>query len=389
MSVAPGDVGGGPPLFCECERLRVDLDAARTQVEKLTAIARDQAKAIAELTDECPPWAPTVATIYWLYGPTRWSEENWPRVWNRLVPVVNELGALPAAKLTPEVWDRHISVRKTQVIPVVGRPPKDATLNLELGRAKEMLRWAVSNKYLKYNPLQPAKKLRTVTRRETWLPVDQVELLLIAADDVVDKRKSDGEDDGLRAKLLKAFVLCCHDSMLRAGEALNIRRRGIGEDGRVEVASRETKNRRRRTVFLTPRTIEAIGSIPDDESCPYVFARGGVRIGQRGMAYWFREACNIAGVDAMAAPGEERIRAHDLRASGASTADELGARATAIRDGLGHASLSVTEHYLRSAKAENARAVTTVMATIADSPRRGPKRSPAAAKRGRVRKSSA
>ncbi len=67
-------------------------------------------------------------------------------------------------------------------------------------------------------------------------------------------------------------------------------------------------------------------------------------------------------MDSLAAPGEKQIRPHDLRASGASTADEHGARATAIRDAMGHSRLKATETYLRSAQAANARAATDVMA---------------------------
>ncbi len=86
---------------CDCARLTQELEESRLQIVQLTQIAKDQAKALAELTDECPPWAPSLAIIYWLYGPTRWAERGWHSFWNRLVPVVNAIGDMPAAKLTP------------------------------------------------------------------------------------------------------------------------------------------------------------------------------------------------------------------------------------------------------------------------------------------------
>jgi integrase len=288
--------------------------------------------------------------------------------------VVDELGDLPAIKLTPDKWALHVTMRKQTAKGRYGEPIKDSCLNLELGRAKEMLTWAVNAKLIKFNPLTPAKAIKTVAHRETWLAPDYVDRLLLAADDVVDKRLAAGDDNGLRAKVLKAFILCCHDSMLRFNEARNLRRDRIGSDGRVELAARETKSKKRRTIFLTPRTMEAIARLPVNPRIPYVFADEAGQIVERRIHYWFRRACEIAGVDAYAAPGERQIRPHDLRASGATTADENGARATAVRDALGHSLLSTTEKYLRSERRENARMVAEVIVAATDK-RRGPKRS--------------
>lgn len=187
-----------------------------------------------------------------------------------------------------------------------------------------------------------------------------------------DKRRPDGEDDGVRTRVLRAFTLVCHDSMLRFGEALQVmhNRERIGEGGRFELAARTTKGNKRRAVFLTPRTVDAVRSLPATK-----FAR-------RTISYWFRELCRIAGVDALAAPGEKQIRPHDLRASGASTADERGARATAIRDAMGHSRMKATEVYLRSAQAENARSATEIMT---EAVRRPPVRSPRGAKHKNVK----
>lgn len=339
----------------------------------MTAIARDQAKALAELTDECPPWAPSVAIIYWLYSGPGAGRANWSSIWNRLIPFVNAYGAMPAIKVTPSMWEAHRGQRKREVVTRTGAPLKDATLNRELERVKEMLDWGVSEKLIKYNPLRAAKAVPTVTRRETWLPPADVDRMLAAADDVVDLRLAPGDDDGFRAVVLKAFVLCLHDSMLRPGEARSIMRERIAEDGRVEVASRHSKNKKRRTVFLTPRTIDAIEAIPRDPKSPFVFARNGAQLGERLLGYWFRALAKVAGVDVLAAPGDMAVHAHDLRASGATTADENGARATAIRDALGHKFLATTEIYLRSGQAEAARSVAEVI-VAATGQRRGPKR---------------
>lgn len=364
-SEGDGSCSGG---CSECVRLRA-------QLAEVTAIARDQAKALAEMADDWPPWAPSVAIIYWLYWPTCLARDNWRKIWNRLIPFVDAFGDMPAMKLTPAMWDGHRGRRKMTIIPSKGKPPKETTLNRELERLKEMLDWAVLNRLMKFNPLRPAKAVPTVTRRETALPPADVDRLVAAADDVVDRRRADGDDDGLRALVLKAYVLCLHDSMLRPGEARNIQRDRIGRDRAVEVWSRESKNKKRRTVFLTPRTVDAIDAVPRDPGSPYVFSRAGKQLDKRLLGNWFRALAEVAGVDVLAAPGDDRVHAHDLRASGATTADENGARATAIRDALGHKRLATTEIYLRSGQRESARSVAHVMAA-ATAPRRAPKRSP-------------
>jgi integrase len=356
-----------------CVRQRQELQEARAQIQKLTSTVRDQAKAIAELTDDCPPAAPSLAIVYWLFSQTQSTKANWKDHWNRLIPVVNALGDIPAIKLTPMAWETHRTKRKQTAMGRHGRPIKDSILNVELSRTKELLKWAVNNKLIKYNPLASAKAHKTIGHRETWLGPEYVDRLLAAADDVVDKRLADGDDSGLRSKVLRAFILCCHDSMLRLNEARNLRRDRIGPDGRVELAASETKSRKRRTIFLTPRTLEAIAMLAPIPGCPFVFADQDGQIAERRIHYWFRTCAKLAGVDAYAAPGEVQIRPHDLRASGATTADEHGARAKALQDALGHAVISTTARYMRSEQSSNARTVATVIISATD-PRRGAKR---------------
>ena len=68
----------------------------RAQVVTLTATVRDQARALAELTDECPPWAPSLAIVYWLWAETRRGLPGWRLTWNRIRPLIDSLGSLPA-----------------------------------------------------------------------------------------------------------------------------------------------------------------------------------------------------------------------------------------------------------------------------------------------------
>jgi integrase len=361
----------------EVERLRAELHASRVQLAKVTAIARDQAKALAAVTDDCPPWAPSVAICYWIWSDARRGNSAWFDAWKRIRYLVSYFGDLPAQKLTVMRWEQYRTYRRTQLT-VFGTPPCDHTLNMELRRAKEMLAFAVERELIKYSPLTAAKPVKTVSQRETRLSADDIERLLIAADDVTDLRLRDGDDDGTRAAILKAFLLCCFDSLLRFNETRHLRRDRIRPDGTYEIFGSETKSGRCRIIVFTPRTLEAVARVPQLVGTPYIFAsptssEPGNLIGEQTIRFWFRRACKLSGVDAKATKRDKRVRLHDARSGGASLADEMGARATAIRTTLGHVNLSTTQRYLRSDERNNAREIAAVIVAATDQ-RRGPKR---------------
>jgi len=237
-----------------------------------------------------------------------------------------------------------------------------------------MLKWAVANKLLEANPLAAAKGTRALSARETWLTEADVAKLLEAANHVRDGRGPcfPGRRE-YRGVILRAFILACVDSGLRKNEARLLRHDRIGPDGVVELLARQTKSRRRRIVALTPRTLEAIKTIPEEwryvpTSCknpivvrrhtrePYVFInpQTGDLLSDRTLWFWFRKAVVASGLDARCAAGDGRLRVHDLRHTFASLADAKGASATAVRDALGHTNLGITERYLHRNRAKGA-----------------------------------
>src|SRR6185437_9677106 len=147
-------------LRAEVERLRTELQASRMQLAKVTAIARDQAKALADLGDECPPWAPSLAIVYWKWSEARRGEKGWQQIWNCIRWLIEDLGQLPAPLLTPVRWDEFRSRCRLRVTPR-GGPPCDATLNIYLVYAKAMLNFAVERGMMKHNPLTRAKPVPT------------------------------------------------------------------------------------------------------------------------------------------------------------------------------------------------------------------------------------
>jgi len=113
------------------------------------------------------------------------------------------------------------------------------------------------------------------------------------------------------------------------------------------------KGRKLRTVVLTTRTLEAIRAVPGEGR---LFPEGATTI--RG---WFRWCCEHGRIDAKAAPRDKRIVPHHLRHAGATEADALGVRPSALQLTLGHAKMSTTERYLHRDKLTAAREVAEAM----------------------------
>lgn len=366
---------GASEALCECAFLRSELVASKLQLARLTQTVRSQQRTIAELTGAEPGAAPSVACVYWLYAPPRWGDRSWAKVSAKLRPFVDEYGDLGAHLVTPQIWDAH-RVRRLQTPTRMGRPPCERTLNFSLAEVNALLKWAVRRQIIRRNPLEEAKAIKVRARRETTITPEELDRLIHAAEDLRDERIPVEDDDGQVSAKVKAFLLCLYRSMLRWNEAMTLRWDRIGELGDVELLGRETKSGRRRMVTLTPETLEAISRINRVPDSPFVFANPETLkpYSYSGFRKWWAKICHWAGMDSLVAEGDTRLQPRDLRASGATAADEAGVRPTAIQGAMGHASLSTTQLYLRSDQTANARLVASKM----DGEERGP---PRAAKR--------
>jgi integrase len=349
------------------EEDRRQIAALTAQIAALTAIVAQQATSLALLADGMRPTATiTIAALYSEFEKTRGGDYSWRWLRNRLLPLVRRIGNRRAMELTPLLWAEHRSARASEKATKLGAGPSDSTLNMELTRAKEMLDFGVTSKLLEHNPLKAAKAVKTVSGRETWLGEAEVHRLLGGSHAV----------SGQRPKvIIRAFILCALDAMMRFNEVRKLRWDRIAADGVIELSARQTKSRRRRVVALTPRALEAIREIPPVLGNPYVFANPdtGKLYGEITIRKWFRTACIASGVDAFAAEGE-RVVPHSLRHSGASLADARGASALSIKEALGHASLATSERYLHRHRETGARDLAALMAAGAESERRGPQR---------------
>jgi integrase len=339
-TIAHAPSGADTPPPTELEALRAQLAALTRVIERLTAGPAQKQTTIGQLFDA--------------YQRIRQADTSWKNLRNRLRPLVRRLGRLRVFELTPTVWAEHVAVRKMQQT-MRNRPPTDQTLNIELQRAKEMIDWGVTAGLVDTNALKPARKIKTISARETFLTEPQIMELL---DLGVAKLPS------IRAQLvMRAFVLCAYDGMMRLQEVRRLRRDRIGKDGVIELQAKQTKSRKRRMVALTPRALAALAEIPPVEGTQQVFTNPetGKLHGVTTIESWFRAACIASGVDTYAVEGE-RVLIHTLRHSGASAADARGASPSAVKDALGHSSLATTERYLHRHREASARDLARLMA---------------------------
>lgn len=359
----------------EVARLREQLASAWAEIKGLRRTVAHQARQLSLLESETSPTAPSLNCCYWLFSLSHEHTPSWKEHRNRLLPSLRGLGTMPAPDVTPTVWVRHLAARRHEVDRYGGTPCAH-TLNIELGRLKGLLDWCVETQVLAFNPLSAAKYEKTTSRRETTLKPYDVDRLLESAGELRDRRREDYDDDGSRAAMLKAIVLCWFDSMLRFDEARHLRRDMIEADGSYPVQREETKTASGvRTVTLTPRTLDAIRAVPIHPATNYVFVNmaKGTLIGQTTMRGWFRWACEHGRLDARAVPGE-RIVPHLLRHAGATAADAAGARPGALQMTLGHANMRSTERYLHRDRAESARHVAEKIIKATRAVRRGPQK---------------
>ncbi len=345
-----------------------DGDDAEARLARAVALAVREQVAAALDTDRRGPARATITirSLFESFEKSRGSSRSWKENRNRLVPLIRRLGETAAADLTPLAWAEHRAARADERHRF-GDFPKPHTLSVEFMRAKELLRFGVEAGFLGSNPLQNARRERTVSARETWLDETGVQQLLGG----VTALRSD------RARVvMRAFVVLCVDGMMRFNEARHLRRDRI-RDGVVELSAKATKNKRNRFIGLTPRVLAALEDIPPVLGSPFFFANPKTRrpFGHATFHEWFSAIRFQSGVQALAADGE-RVVIHTLRHSGASAADARGASAMAIKDALGHSSLAITEKYLHRHREAGARDLARLMAEGSERERRGPKAAP-------------
>lgn len=314
---------------------------------------------------------PTVGMLYVSFKKTQSPGRPWQLVRALLRPFVLRFWRTPAESLTAAMWAEHIAKRKKEPtrtyragkkLPKGSRPPQATTLNLERMRALQLLNFGVDNGVIDKNPLARTKPLKARKGRDTRLTEDQFEKLIANADVL--------EDD--RPAKFRALITAMCDAMMRIGEARRIRRDRIGLDGRYVIPASQSKNGEARIVTFTRDCLAAFAAVPVYPGSPYVIPsqrNGGRPYDANALRDWVYLVAEKAGLNAFVADGDVKIKPHDIRATGASIADERGAPIRLIQQALGHKHAETTLRYIRRARYQDANAMAAIMEE-----RRGPRR---------------
>jgi integrase len=353
----------------EVARLRSELQDAHGQVRTLHGVVADQARALAGLAPPDAVNSLPLKDVFAAYEVHRGKEHSWIVIRDRLRPLVRRLGDLPCGLLTPKKWSEHRRARMKEVM-YRGTGPNATTLNIELARAKTMLKWAAEEEqgFVSFNPLRDAKREKQKPPRRTWLTEADLQRLLKAEQPIPE-----------RARLMfHAFLLTAADTGLRFDEVRTLRRDRISRiDGAVVVQIPDTKNRKAHLAGLTSRAWEALSEIAHCGS-EFFFGnhhRNGRLFSESSIWRWFRLAAEDVDLDSIVAAGEGRVRIHDLRRSAASNAHNRGATLLEVQDLLNHSNPGITAQYVQRTNA-NAIRVARLMERGAEMERRGPQRSP-------------
>jgi integrase len=277
--------------------------------------------------------AVTVDQLYRLWEKARGRCKSWNVMRVRMAPVREALGSRPVMLLRPADWAAYVSQRR--VTPIRRDEPertyKDLTINQELGWMKAMCNWGVELGHVPYNPISVVKPTKTKRQRDTAPVEDDITKLLKLADPV-----------------RTVVVLCAADSGMRRNEICQMRWDWVNESARIiNIPGWATKNSKPRTVPMTARTWQAIRAMPKDPRCPNVLVNPNTSrpFGSGTFTDSFRQLSRAAGIQA--APGDGRVRLHDLRHGWASQASRRGVRLDMVSKILGHATIQQTLVYVQ------------------------------------------
>ena len=196
---------------------------------------------------------------------------------------------------------------------------KPATVNRIMCRLRHMLNKAVEWELLDESPMRRLKFLRENNARLRYLSLEECERLIA----------------GCLAPHLKAIVTVALHTGMRSGEIRNLNWRDLDFDSGFLII-RDSKNGEARHVPMDSAVVELFRNYPRAAGSEFVFTNAaGGRLGW--LQHGFRKALVRAGLT--------DLHFHDLRHTFASQWMMAGGELYALKDILGHKSISMTQRY--------------------------------------------
>lgn len=306
------------------------------QIELLTDQNRALTDLVAKMGGNAPALAGTTMTfteLYVLWAPTKKRSKSWIVIEARMRPAVVFFGKRVVTSLRPADWEAYRAERRATPIKEDNpdRTYGALTVNFELGWIKAMMNWGYRVGHISHHPFSGVKPEKTKRQRDTSPIESELGRFLEIADPI-----------------RRVMILCAADSGMRRNEICQLRWDWIDEQARtIKLPGWATKNGKPRTVPMNARTWDAISAIPRHLRCPNVLVNPDTEQPfKRGtLTKWFKDISIDSGVEG--APGDGRVRLHDLRHSFASQASRRGVRLDLVSKFLGHATIQQTLVYVQ------------------------------------------
>lgn len=238
----------------------------------------------------------------------------------------------PLHTITQHDFEKYISHKKI-------KSPRGYKVDVRTLRAmfNKFIEW----NYITNNPLTKIKFAKTQTAAPKYLTCEEFERVMLKVEN----------------KLIEDFCRVAFDTGMRLSELVYLRWKNVDLIKKVVVVGDEvftTKSRRQRIVPMSVKVyliLEARYRMmfkPSPQSSPFIKGRGGNEyvFGKSVSSHYtgdyfskkFKEACRAAEID-------EGIHLHSLRHSAATRMAQSGAPLIAVKEILGHSSITTTMIY--------------------------------------------
>lgn len=252
-----------------------------------------------------------------------------------------KIGSLRPADFTAwRTW------RKRTTLPGAAGPAGTKTANADLRVLRAAFQWGMDNDILKINPLPKVVREKEDSRPHFRALTDAEEVAILKA--LEKERNAAKLPRGVKyPDCFEALFIVALDTGARRGELLALDWKAVNiADGSFRVEGETAKSSQTRTCYLTPRAKEALEALGAQYGASgRVFPMAKTQVFNR-----WKDVCAAAGIT-------DRPRWHDVRATFATRLFDEGMGAHVVMQLMGHATLSVTQKYLRTGETQGRAAI--------------------------------
>jgi integrase len=270
---------------------------------------------------------------------TKANKRSWRSDLYRLKPLVEVFGKKRLCEITPFLIEKYkIKRRNTPVVSKNKEKPRSVgAVNRELRLLSRIFKLAIANNEVSENPCQKVGVIKGEQGRTRYLLPDEEQRLMEVL-------------TGDRLHLREMVVLVIHTG-LRASELLSLKTEHI-DFYRDVIYIKKTKTDEDREVPLNSTSRTLLNELvlkAEQNKKQYLFMNPKTGKSYTTIKTAWNTACKLAGIS--------NLRFHDLRHTFGTRAADAGVPLPAIRDVMGHRSITMTERYAHATDEGRRRAV--------------------------------